>query len=1015
MNAAATPQPVREADILESFAQAMRAAGLEPPARLNIGGEIKHNRCPEAGHGPKDDAGWYLLHLDGSNPFGVFGNHREGSTHQWSLKDKRDFTQQERDEFKARVAESRKAIAQADRERHDHAAKKAAQVWAASSPMGETDAHPYQSRKGVQPHGARLIDAAALHAMTGNTSPALGKTGPLLVLPIFKGDKLRSLQFINAEGVKRPLTGGEKSGCHIPIGEAKEHAGQAAFIVCEGWATGGTIHEAVGHAVRCAIDAGNMPKVTAALRRKYPEALLIVAADDDVKKPDNNAGSIAATNAAISNGAEMVRPLFGPGRTPAMSDFNDLAQTEGAEAVRKCFAEVFSDVVEVEGVAKADKSQQNQQVDNAADDSCPQTCPQNDGPEPVSVTFSALGESPFSDHGQDVAEIPADPRTDGAAFDLGLIPGESGRPSFVCFDEWYEAPSGERFRPGLWYFATKPQKGDNPPLLTQQWVCTPIHMDAVTTSETDGDYGRLLRFRTVRGGWKTWAMPSELLGGDGSEIKAYLWGEGARIEHGQDWAVLKFLKQDPPNKRIQCATATGWAGDPNGKRRAFVLPTDVIGPGAAGVVFQSTRYENDYTTRGDLDTWRAEVAAMAVGNPLLCLAMCAAFAGPVLRRVNGESGGVHLVGRGSTGKSTAVDVACSVWGGETFKRSWRATANGMEGAAVNFNDGLLALDEVGEADGKAIGGIVYALGNGVGKQRAGRSGRARPVHRWRCSVISSGELTIEGFMLRHGQQVMAGHKVRMLDVEANRKFGLFDTLHHHASGSLMSEAVKQSGLTHYGKPGREFLEHFTRDDADMLEALEAIKALPDLQPGTNEGQATRAARRFAIFGLAGELATQYGVTGWPQGEAIRAAAVGLKSWLSLLGSQHLSGDGMERGQVLTAVAEFLERHGDARFSDVAAHDDDRAAVVRDRAGWWQAQPNGERHYLFTTSGIKAALIDFDFSRATDTLVKAGALPAKDAQGRASRVKRIRGLTARVFEVNPQKLAEAQEGGDHGSR
>ena len=93
-----------------------------------------------------------------------------------------------------------------------------------------------------------------------------------------------------------------------------------------------------------------------------------------------------------------------------------------------------------------------------------------------------------------------------------------------------------------------------------------------------------------------------------------------------------------------------------------------------------------------------------------------------MQRCKAESGGFHLVGNSSTGKTTLIEAACSVWGGPAFKRSWRATANGIEGAAALFNDCLLALDEISECDPREVGAIVYALGNGVGKQRASRTG-----------------------------------------------------------------------------------------------------------------------------------------------------------------------------------------------------------------------------------------------------------------------------------------------------
>ena len=163
----------------------------------------------------------------------------------------------------------------------------------------------------------------------------------------------------------------------------------------------------------------------------------------------------------------------------------------------------------------------------------------------------------------------------------------------------------------------------------------------------------------------------------------------------------------------------------------------MIGPRAASVAYQSgERGSDEYATAGTLAGWQAGIAAMAVGNPLLVLGLCAAFAGLVLARCGQESGGIHFIGDSSTGKTTIIEAACSVWGSSGFRRSWRTTGNGLEGAAALFNDSLLALDEISECDPRQVGEVVYMLGNGRGKQRASRTGSARTVARWRGGVAA---------------------------------------------------------------------------------------------------------------------------------------------------------------------------------------------------------------------------------------------------------------------------------------
>jgi putative DNA primase/helicase len=82
-----------------------------------------------------------------------------------------------------------------------------------------------------------------------------------------------------------------------------------------------------------------------------------------------------------------------------------------------------------------------------------------------------------------------------------------------------------------------------------------------------------------------------------------------------------------------------------------------------------------------------------------------------------------------------------------------------------------------------------------------------------------------------------------------------------------------------------------------------------------------------LLALAGELATEYGLTGWPEGEAVKAAVIGFNAWRSLRGRGN-----DERRQIIQKVSDFIERHGDGRFSSADANGENQ---TRDRAGWWR--------------------------------------------------------------------------------
>ena len=568
------------------------------------------------------------------------------------------------------------------------------------------------------------------------------------------------------------------------------------------------------------------------------------------------------------------------------------------------------------------------------------------------------------------------------------IPGAARRPCWRVFDDWVNA-GGTKWRPGVYFFGVK-ARGDGEPLLTHSWVCSPLHILAVTSDAYGNNFGRLLRFRTTTGTWREWSMPMQLLRGSGDDLRGELLSMGVEIDPRNRQMLGMYLQAPPPQRKVRCALEVGWSG------KAFVLPDAVIGPDATSVIFQSGEHGMaEYTNAGTLKRWRELIPTLAEGNPLFVLALAAGFAGPLLSKCHAEGGGLHLVGNSSCGKTTLAQAVASIWGGPNFKRSWRATANGIEGAATLFNDNLLVLDEISEADPREIGMIAYALTNGTGKQRAGRTGTARNVRHWRCMILSTGERTLATAMLEGGHRAKAGQAVRLLDVPVDRQHGAWDNLHGMADGREFSDAIKTAATEHHGHAGREFLERLTRDARDFAAYLERFKTLPEFAPDDAEGQEKRAASRFALVAMAGELATEYGLTGWNEGAAVAAAAEGLRLWRGMRGRGN-----DERRQIIERLTAFIDKHGDARFASLV--DPEEGPKVRDRAGWWK-QVGDERVYLFTAEGMREALKGFDFNTALDVIEAAGIIPKAGADGKRTNPMKVDGRTVRLYHVRASRL------------
>jgi putative DNA primase/helicase len=296
-------------DPIEHFRLAIAAAGLEAPDSINPDGAI--HRFSSNGK-LRDDSGWYMLHTDGIAA-GAFGCWRTGLQSSWCAKSDTAMTDAERDAHRQR---SKAMQAQREAEqtaRQQSAAAGAEQRFKDGTPCTQ---HPYATGKGVQCHGVRIDSAGSLIV------PMRDTTG-----------KLHSLQTVAPDGDKRFMPGGRVKGCYHAIGKPG-----GVLIVCEGYATGASIHEVTGHAVAVAFNAGNLQAVALALRAKYPALKIIVAADDD-HLTDGNPGMSKATAAAQAVGGLVAVPSFPTsenGRPDKATDFNDLHQLAGADAVKAC-------------------------------------------------------------------------------------------------------------------------------------------------------------------------------------------------------------------------------------------------------------------------------------------------------------------------------------------------------------------------------------------------------------------------------------------------------------------------------------------------------------------------------------------------------------------------------------------------------------------------------------------------------------------------------------------------------
>jgi uncharacterized protein (DUF927 family) len=551
-------------------------------------------------------------------------------------------------------------------------------------------------------------------------------------------------------------------------------------------------------------------------------------------------------------------------------------------------------------------------------------------------------------------------------------------------------PLGFSMHPaGLFWQPDDPEK-------PKQWLAGPFKVEGEVRGSDNGGWGLLLSWHDHDAHLHRWTVPQRALVGDPGALEAELMDRGLSIAltpalRAKLRVGLAGLRCEA---RVRSVTQTGWHQAPDGV--VYVMAGgEAVGESAERVILLPEP-ATSCPAGGTLEGWREEVAGLALGNSCLAMFLAAAFAGPLLDVTGDKSGGFHLFGRSQSGKTTLLRCAASVWGAPDMGaalRSWRATANGLEGAAAETSDGLLALDELGQADGREVAEVVYLLGNESGKGRANRHGSARRARTWRLVFLSTGEMDLSAKLTEAGRRTMAGQDVRMASLPLPPDGPVSGNLHGRPDARALLEHLNAAVKRHYGTAARAFLAALARartaDAAGLKDAVEADRKhfVAAYLPSGADGQVASVARRFSLVAAAGELAAAFGVLPWPKGEATRAAGTCFAAWLKQRGGAGAAED----VEAITRVQHFVAAHGASRFEVLDMRGDAVETRIPNRAGWRRKDAEGRWEYLFEASvwqkEVCAGMDHRDVARS----LKAAGLLRTEAEGRlTSKAPRIPG-------------------------
>lgn len=416
------------------------------------------------------------------------------------------------------------------------------------------------------------------------------------------------------------------------------------------------------------------------------------------------------------------------------------------------------------------------------------------------------------------------------------------------------------------------------------FICSPLRVEARYSDLQGRGWGTLISVVDAQGQWHQIPIAKAELQRRPGEVIATLVDRGLELAVDKKTSdrLLRFLKASRPVEHLSSVDRMGWVGDAHS---AFVIGEDLIGRSDILALPPATGIGQGLVIHGDVPDWKEHVGLKCQGNPLMILAVSLAFSGPLLAPLKISGGGLHFRGASSSGKTTLLNLAASVWGGHQLITQWRATSNGLEAIAVTLNGMLLPLDEIAEISARELHSAIYMLANGTGKARMTKDVTLADQARWRLALISSGEISVADKLREARLDAMAGHQVRLIDIEADgRTYGAFDDLHGVGEPAAFAEIIQQVVQDHHGAVGREFVRMLIARGAtapldDLKAAVQShasswIKSLPSAP----DGQISRVATRFAVIGVAGDLATSFGLTGWQDGEAVAAAGRAFADW-----------------------------------------------------------------------------------------------------------------------------------------
>ena len=416
-------------------------------------------------------------------------------------------------------------------------------------------------------------------------------------------------------------------------------------------------------------------------------------------------------------------------------------------------------------------------------------------------------------------------------------------------------------------------------------ICDALSIVAIYRSKDGTGWGRRVEWYDPDGVLHALNIQDSDLTTDAQSVVAALCDCGLGIycssQRGSSNLVIEYIKSFPRRacKTMLSTNHLGWFTTKNGTRAFVLSDKNIIGRQfeSESVIYSGPDSDiPKYNQKGSLQQWQETVATLAKFSSPIGFAISATFAAPLLELVHEQSGGFHFFGESSTGKSSILRAACSVFastarGGELG--TWRGTDNGLESAFISHCDLPIFLDEIGQADAHQISEIIYMVGNESEKKRSTKYGTSKKTRGWRLMLLSSGEKTVEDVASEVSKSTEMGVEVRLVNIPIRKQSagGVFDLkkIGKQDPTTLAKALQRTTEGESFGSAGPYFIDKLIKDmrvrgEKTLIEEIikRRDEVLHTLVAGEKDPAVNRIAYRFALVELAGELAVRYGVVPW---------------------------------------------------------------------------------------------------------------------------------------------------------